>query len=579
MNFGFQHLTPEELRAASGAAAGPFKLSSPSYMQRRVGVEYPKTLDYRNFQVGKTFFSKENLVMPVQNQGKCGSCYLYAAIGQLASFLSLHYKVPIYINPAPFLSNAVSSTPLVEDAYAAYGCPPCSGGNSFRILDNIFKQVRNGNVYFVTNPDIRHMPIATLPADLECSGSECYTDDRRRACLAVWNTSVPVSLADLFSPAAGTAIPEIQMPRFTHVGLLTFPSCLHDAENMLMNVLNIHGPVAMSIYMTAKSFVALNAPYIYTESMVPSSANDLSGYSQNHEVLCIGYKTLGSKQVWIIQNCWGRRWGDAGFFYLPRGMSQPHDLGGWSISQWQQWPKGPGNIFGTDFVNPLGAQVTSNNTLSVIYTADANARSCPSADGYFKNSFSRPPDCTCADGYSPPECKTCVNSEMDPAEGCTYCKKGQGFQPSDCKVCRAGFKGKNCTECVNGLLQFPFCNISCPKFPNKAPPMCEGCLGKWTGSSCDSCPPKYDPATCSVCKNPRFDATHDCNRCIDPNSDFSTGCEKCLNQRMVPSLAAADRCDCKIPFAMKIQEQCACKPEFTGAMCTQCVNGNTFPNC
>lgn len=571
MNYGHNDLTPQEVEA--GLKSTPLKLSA--YVTRVGAPEYPKKLDYRKFQVGKTIFSRTNLVMPVQNQGKCGSCYMYAALGQMASFLALQHKKPIFINPAPFLHNAVSSTPLVEDPSAP--CSPCSGNNSYRVLKNMVKQSLSGNdMYILSNPLFRNLTHPIFPPLLSCGIQACSDDaSKKRTCENLFVTPVPVTLDALLSTVPGTAKPQIQIPKFTHLGLVTFPSCPVDAEKMLISVLNMHGPVVLFIYMKAAAS-ALEAPYIYDESMIPSDM--VEGYFSNHEVLCIGYKKVNDKQVWILQNCWGTDWGDSGIFYLPRGISR-EDLGGWSVSQWQEWPKGPGNIFGTEYqIYDAAAHTTitvkQNKTLSILYTADEHKRSCQ-GDGYFKNPYSQPPDCTCEVGYTAPDCVSCVNAEMDPAEGCDYCKKGLGFQGPACNACKIGFEGADCAACVNKKLQFPFCDIACPN-ARQAPPMCDTCLGNWTGPKCDTCSSQYDAKTCAVCRNQLLDEQAHCTRCKDPNADFAAGCKTCASSRMILS---DDLCTCKIPFAMKIDDQCKCGDKYMGPMCNLCMNGNSFPDC
>lgn len=45
---------------------------------------------------------------------------------------------------------------------------------------------------------------------------------------------------------------------------------------------------------------------------MPSYGENVVG---GHAVVCVGYDD--SRQVWIMRNSWGERWGDHGYFYLP----------------------------------------------------------------------------------------------------------------------------------------------------------------------------------------------------------------------------------------------------------------------
>ena len=39
----------------------------------------------------------------------------------------------------------------------------------------------------------------------------------------------------------------------------------------------------------------------------------------NHDVLVVGYGTSGGQEYWIVKNSVGAKWGENGFFKVPRG--------------------------------------------------------------------------------------------------------------------------------------------------------------------------------------------------------------------------------------------------------------------
>uniref|UniRef100_A0A6C0KGS6 Peptidase C1A papain C-terminal domain-containing protein n=1 Tax=viral metagenome TaxID=1070528 RepID=A0A6C0KGS6_9ZZZZ len=54
---------------------------------------------------------------------------------------------------------------------------------------------------------------------------------------------------------------------------------------------------------------------------MPSSSETCNG---GHAVVCVGYDD--EKQVWIMRNSWGSKWGDGGYFYLPYAYLLSDDL-------------------------------------------------------------------------------------------------------------------------------------------------------------------------------------------------------------------------------------------------------------
>lgn len=42
-------------------------------------------------------------------------------------------------------------------------------------------------------------------------------------------------------------------------------------------------------------------------------------YKVNHAVVCVGYGKKDGKDVWVIRNSWGPRWGDRGYWFAEIG--------------------------------------------------------------------------------------------------------------------------------------------------------------------------------------------------------------------------------------------------------------------
>jgi len=79
---------------------------------------YPDELDYRNFQ-------GQNWMTSVKNQGNCGSCWAFATVGIVESFLNLYYNQHLDLD--------LSEQQLVSNC--CINCGSCWGGHSYQSLD------------------------------------------------------------------------------------------------------------------------------------------------------------------------------------------------------------------------------------------------------------------------------------------------------------------------------------------------------------------------------------------------------------------------------------------------------------
>jgi len=91
--------------------------------------------------------------------------------------------------------------------------------------------------------------------------------------------------------------------------------------------------VGILVYTSFESNIANTTGYV---PMPNTRTEQLLG---GHAVTCIGYND--AKQVFIMQNSWGTRWGDKGYFYLPYAFLTSTTLAGdiWKITQVETPPK------------------------------------------------------------------------------------------------------------------------------------------------------------------------------------------------------------------------------------------------
>lgn len=88
-------------------------------------------------------------------------------------------------------------------------------------------------------------------------------------------------------------------------------------ENDMIGYLNDYGIGALSMDATAASF-QLYVSGIYDDKNC--------GTENNHAINVVGYGTEGEGDsaipYWICRNCWGRAWGEDGYFRIIRGVNQ-----------------------------------------------------------------------------------------------------------------------------------------------------------------------------------------------------------------------------------------------------------------
>jgi cathepsin F len=76
------------------------------------------------------------------------------------------------------------------------------------------------------------------------------------------------------------------------------------------------------VYSVGPVTVTMNATYLkdYKRGIYSPTVNQCNPNVSNHVVVLIGYGTASNGvPFWIVKNSWGTKWGEAGFFRIPRG--------------------------------------------------------------------------------------------------------------------------------------------------------------------------------------------------------------------------------------------------------------------
>lgn len=213
------------------------------------------------------------VVSPVKNQGSCGGCYGFSALGLVESLYKLKYKQEINLSEQEIVSCSSGTSKTTT------GNSGCNGG----LINNALKYVMTNGVHNETQYGYK------------AAASNCLnlaTD--KGASAATFATSKAVNAT-------------IKIASYKEVG-----------KNSLLDLLNAlqTSPVAIAMFVT-------NDLYSYTKGVFPASscASVAQSGSVNHAVLAVGYSLTGDqdssfKPYILIKNSWGTTWGQAGYFKL-----------------------------------------------------------------------------------------------------------------------------------------------------------------------------------------------------------------------------------------------------------------------
>jgi len=245
----------------------------------------PASFDWRNVP--------PNRVTSVKNQLACGSCYAFAALGNVESEILIDTNTT---PPGPdYSENNAKECNWREINDFNCPCPPgvpwgsCDGGN-YKMLASLFSQ--KGIVDETNDPYVA--------ANVSCNSSCPYNKT-----LLDWRIISTYSIAN---------------------------------TTLLKNYIWTEGPVYTHLYVGDVNDLAWQAEFAayngaYTLYYPPF-------YDPNHAVLIVGWDdTLvhgGGTGGWIVKNSWGLGWGAAGYFTIAYGSAS---IGTWSsyMYDWQDY--------------------------------------------------------------------------------------------------------------------------------------------------------------------------------------------------------------------------------------------------
>ncbi|VDN07005.1 unnamed protein product [Thelazia callipaeda] len=230
----------------------------PYYYQYNRYDQLPNYVDWR----------RHNIVTSVKNQGDCGSCYAFAALGALESYHRLKTGRLIDLSP----QNIIDCTNYL-------GNKGCRGGFTATIFTyaRTYGVLSNGNYpyeYYTQN----------------------YCRWRRNSVEATDEGFYQVNYGD---------------------------------ELALKHAVAKTGPVVAAIAASRWSFRFYRSEALYSSSGI--YADRYCGYP-NHAVLVVGYGTdRRYGDYWIIKNSWGTRWGMNGYAFIARNRNNMCHIASFSM--------------------------------------------------------------------------------------------------------------------------------------------------------------------------------------------------------------------------------------------------------
>lgn len=241
--------------SASAPAAAPSSGSAPSFANLQKNVNWVTA----------------GVVSSVKNQGQCGGCYAFSAVGLLEALYAQKFKASINLSEQEVIDCSSSGQSNNNSG--------CGGG----LINNALYYFQNKGVHLET----------AYP--YSASFGTCRN-------LPATSAAATAALANSTSTTAAIKVTNIR-----EVGNQSLLS--------LLAALQV-SPVSVAIYVT-------NELYAYKSGLFSASycASVASSGSVNHAVLAVGYSLAGdastnNKPYLLIKNSWGSTWGEQGYFKM-----------------------------------------------------------------------------------------------------------------------------------------------------------------------------------------------------------------------------------------------------------------------
>lgn len=226
----------------------------------------------------------KDFTTPAKDQGNCGSCWDFAAIGTLESIIKIREN-NTNINPDLSEQYVLSCLPAAANHFAK----GCNGGQPVNAFKCILSKEAGGNF---------------------CNGiirEECFP----------YQASHNIDCSEKCEKWEDYLVPISNYGSFNNMGVL---QNTEESRTLIKNALYQHG--AVSAYMDVTlSFILWGNINHDSEDYHPY-VERMFNNRLNHGIIIVGWKndpSIGKGGYWICKNSWGENWGYDGFYNIEYG--------------------------------------------------------------------------------------------------------------------------------------------------------------------------------------------------------------------------------------------------------------------
>jgi cathepsin L len=209
----------------------------------------PTDFDWRNQQI----------LNYVKDQGQCGSCWAFSAIGALEAQLALKHQKEFILSEQEMVDCVKNQGRFIKC------CNGCNGGEMSSVYE-----------YLSGKEDELESSYPYTASDGTCKEKQ---------------SAVPFNVTDYVVLESG------------------------DEEGLMHSLYNI-GPISIGVNANRDWQLYKSGIYDPTSTQCPNSVRDI-----DHGVVLIGYGEENGLKYWTIRNSWGNDWGEKGHIRIARGKN------------------------------------------------------------------------------------------------------------------------------------------------------------------------------------------------------------------------------------------------------------------